>query len=54
MSAIKYDMRMGTQEPIAVIGTGCRFPGDSTSPSKLWELIKHPRDIAKEITQDRL
>ncbi|KAL6232126.1 hypothetical protein BDW75DRAFT_247403 [Aspergillus navahoensis] len=33
-------------EPIAIIGTGCRFPGDATSPSRLWELLKHPRDVA--------
>jgi hybrid polyketide synthase / nonribosomal peptide synthetase ACE1 len=44
----------GIQEPIAIVGSGCRFPGGSTSPSKLWELLKEPRDIAKEITGDRL
>ncbi|KAJ5281819.1 polyketide synthase [Penicillium angulare] len=36
-------------EPIAVIGTGCRFPGASTSPSKLWELMKSPRDVGSKI-----
>lgn len=24
-------------EPIAIIGSGCRFPGDSSRPSKLWD-----------------
>ncbi|KAH7127842.1 thiolase-like protein [Dactylonectria estremocensis] len=33
-------------EPIAVIGTACRFPGSTTSPSKLWELLKAPRDVS--------
>ena len=33
------------QEPIAVVGTGCRFPGESSSPSKLWDLLKNPRDL---------
>ncbi|RDW70882.1 uncharacterized protein DSM5745_08393 [Aspergillus mulundensis] len=33
-------------EPIAIIGTSCRFPGDAISPSRLWELLKHPRDVA--------
>ncbi|CAG8224295.1 unnamed protein product [Penicillium salamii] len=35
-------------EPIAIIGTGCRFPGGSDTPSKLWELIKDPRDLSSK------
>ena len=27
------------KEPIAIIGMGCRFPGDVNSPEELWELI---------------
>ncbi|KAI2322177.1 hypothetical protein LOZ01_004717 [Ophidiomyces ophidiicola] len=37
-----------TAEPIAIIGTGCRFPGDSTSPSRLWKLIRNPHIVASE------
>lgn len=40
-------------EPIAVIGSGCRFPGSVTSPSKLWELLKTPRDLVKKVPKDR-
>jgi len=40
-------------EPIAIIGTGCRFPGGCNSPSKLWELLRNPRDLLKEIPEDR-
>ncbi|KAM3566124.1 hypothetical protein ARSEF4850_000869 [Beauveria asiatica] len=36
-------------EPIAIIGNACRFPGDSTSPSKLWELLKQPREVSRNI-----
>ena len=36
-------------EPIAIIGSGCRFPGEVSSPSKLWDLLKEPRDVLKEI-----
>lgn len=32
-------------EPIAIIGSGCRFPGDATTPSKLWKLLQSPRDV---------
>ncbi|KAK2020720.1 beta-ketoacyl synthase domain-containing protein, partial [Colletotrichum zoysiae] len=41
------------REPIAVIGTGCRFPGGASSPSKLWELLKEPRDLLKKVPLDR-
>ncbi|KAK3369911.1 AMP-binding enzyme [Podospora didyma] len=40
-------------EPIAVIGSGCRFPGDSNSPSKLWELLQDPRDPLTPVPKDR-
>lgn len=40
-------------EPIAVIGSGCRFPGEANSPSKLWELLREPRDVLSEIPDSR-
>ncbi|KAK7961959.1 hybrid NRPS/PKS enzyme [Apiospora aurea] len=40
-------------EPIAIVGSGCRFPGGSSSPSKLWRLIEKPRDVVKEIPPER-
>ncbi|KAL2834693.1 hypothetical protein BJY01DRAFT_259424 [Aspergillus pseudoustus] len=33
-------------EPIAIVGTSCRFPGGATSQSRLWDLLKEPRDVA--------
>ncbi|XWW99229.1 hypothetical protein V2A60_007238 [Cordyceps javanica] len=36
-------------EPIAIVGSACRFPGDATSPSKLWDLLKAPRDLSREV-----
>ncbi|KAK4863417.1 hypothetical protein LT330_002195 [Penicillium expansum] len=36
-------------EPIAIVGSACRFPGDVTSPSKLWELLREPREVARPI-----
>ncbi|KAL7781092.1 polyketide synthase [Trichoderma afarasin] len=42
-----------TTEPIAIVGSSCRFPGSSSSPSKLWELLKNPKDILKEIPESR-
>ncbi|KAF4339725.1 polyketide synthase [Fusarium beomiforme] len=41
-------------EPIAVIGSACRFPGGASSPSKLWDLLKSPKDCLREFPRDRL
>ncbi|EPS29069.1 hypothetical protein PDE_04017 [Penicillium oxalicum 114-2] len=41
------------REPIAIVGSGCRFPGESSSPSKLWELLQAPRDVQTEIPPTR-
>lgn len=41
------------QEPIAIIGAGCRFPGGSTRPSRLWELLEAPYNVASKIPKER-
>ncbi|KAI0967014.1 putative polyketide synthase [Xylaria arbuscula] len=46
-------MSSSINEPIAIIGTACRFAGDATSPSKLWELLREPRDVRREIPDER-
>ncbi|KAF2686198.1 hybrid PKS-NRPS [Lentithecium fluviatile CBS 122367] len=42
------------KEPIAVVGSSCRFPGGANSPSKLWTLLKDPRDVLTEFPEHRL
>ncbi len=46
---------MGSQrsEPIAIVGSGCRFPGGVDSPSALWKLLESPRDVSQDIAQNR-
>lgn len=46
-------MAIPDQEPIAIIGMACRFPGGSDSPSKLWDLIKSPRDLSRRVPVER-
>ena len=41
------------KEPIAIVGGACRFAGDAISPSKLWELLREPRDVRCEIPESR-
>ncbi|CAH0050588.1 unnamed protein product [Clonostachys solani] len=36
-------------EPVAIVGTSCRFPGGANSPSKLWQILRDPPDLQKEI-----
>lgn len=46
-------MTVQSQEPIAIVGMACRFPGGSNSPSKLWELLRAPHDLSKRVPADR-
>ncbi|KAK9413262.1 hypothetical protein SUNI508_02461 [Seiridium unicorne] len=41
------------KEPIAIIGSGCRFPGNATSSKKLWSLLSEPRDLTKQVPESR-
>ena len=42
------------KEPIAIVGSACRLPGGSSSPSKLWALLSEPRDVLSDFPSDRL
>lgn len=42
-----------SSEPIAIVGSACRFPGGSNSPAALWKLLESPRDVATDIPKDR-
>ncbi|TAQ90647.1 hypothetical protein B7494_g1069 [Chlorociboria aeruginascens] len=39
--------------PIAIVGIGCRMPGDATSPDKLWDFIAQGRNAYSEVPRDR-
>ncbi|KAL1851093.1 Type I Iterative PKS [Diaporthe australafricana] len=40
-------------EPIALVGNSCRFTGDATSPSKLWQLLANPTDLSRPVPANR-
>ena len=39
--------------PIAIIGIGCRFPGDITSGEKLWDMLVEKRSARTEVPSSR-
>ncbi|MGW1459161.1 type I polyketide synthase, partial [Streptomyces albidoflavus] len=40
-------------DPIAIIGMGCRFPGGVGGPDDLWELLEAERDAVSVLPADR-
>jgi acyl transferase domain-containing protein len=40
-------------KPIAIVGLGCRFPGDSTSGDKLWDFLAAKKSARTEVPPDR-
>ncbi len=43
----------GGDEPIAIVGMGCRLPGGVSSPDGLWELVRTETDAISEFPTDR-
>ncbi|WUV06878.1 type I polyketide synthase [Amycolatopsis sp. NBC_01488] len=41
------------QEPIAIVGMSCRFPGGADTPERLWELLVGGGDARSEFPADR-
>nr|OQO31268.1 hypothetical protein B0A51_01022 [Rachicladosporium sp. CCFEE 5018] len=51
--AFNSTLKTAPPEAIAILGSGCRFPGGADSPAKLWELLKQPRDLLTAIPKRR-
>ncbi|MEH1101800.1 SDR family NAD(P)-dependent oxidoreductase [Micromonospora sp. CPCC 205561] len=52
----RTEVAVGTaaaDEPIAIVGMGCRFPGDVGSPEELWTMLREGRDGIGPFPTDR-
>ncbi len=45
--------RAHRNEPIAIIGMGCRFPGEANDPESYWQLLREGRFVVSEVPPER-
>ncbi len=50
---LRESERPPTDEPIAVIGLGCRLPGGADTPERFWQLLRAGTDATREFPAER-
>jgi acyl transferase domain-containing protein len=52
-AGVDYVVKNDKTVPIAIVGVGGRFPGDASSPDKLWEMLVQGRSALKDVPKER-
>ncbi|MCR8579267.1 type I polyketide synthase, partial [Streptomyces sp. Isolate_219] len=47
------ELESGRQEPIAIVGMACRYPGGVATPEDLWELVSEGAEVVGPLPTDR-
>ena len=53
VGSVVESRRVAVDEPLAIVGMGCRFPGGVGSPEELWELLVAGGDAVSGLPTDR-
>ncbi|MDN3356250.1 type I polyketide synthase [Actinomadura sp. DC4] len=52
-TAAVAEARTASDEPIAIVGMGCRYPGGADSPEALWRIVENGVDAVGGFPEDR-
>jgi polyketide synthase 7 len=47
------ELETSRREPIAIVGIGCRYPGDVSTPEQLWDLLAEGGDAISKLPTNR-
>ncbi|CAM3145501.1 SDR family NAD(P)-dependent oxidoreductase [Janthinobacterium lividum] len=53
LKAVNRKLEQELSEPIAIVGTACRYPGDINSLEQLWEALSEGKDCIGRMTDQR-